>query len=267
MGGKGNSSLKKENDALKKQLDEIANDLQTLKIKMAVGAEGGSQEPPNVQDVQFLSDGFDDLNKSKEDIVHKLLGIEARLYHLSLSVEKISQAIDNAMEYSYQYNLKIVGMPQEKRAETAEETTDLCLKMFDLMGAEIERGDIDIAHRIPLRNQARRVQQQNPIICKFTRRLARNEVLKHRKNTNNITSEALGLNSQTDLKVAVYNHLTPRLQELLYQAKTFQKTFHYKYCWTKETKILLRKQEDSEVVTIQALSQLEALRTKESTNS
>ena len=163
--------------------------------------------------------------------------------------------------------MKIVGVPQEKRSETSEETTDLCLRIFDLMGANVVERDIDIAHRVPLRNQKGRAQQHNPIICKFTRRLARNEVLKNRKSATNITSEALILDCESDLKIGVYQHLTPRLQELLHESKMFQKTFHYKYCWTKEFKILLRKEDDSEIIKIETSRQLETLRRKESSNS
>ena len=48
------------------------------------------------------------------------------------------------------------------------------------LGTGIAEWDIDTAHRVPLRNQNGRRRQASvnqPIICKFTRRIARERVL------------------------------------------------------------------------------------------
>ena len=255
------SSLQEENTQLKEELEELRKEF--AKLKMTT-----ERDQPSTQDVQFLSDGYDDLSKSKDDISRRMNNFELRLNRLAKNIENLSKAIDDILAYSYQYNLKIVGVPQEKKIETARESTSLCLAIFEVMGADVSKWDIDIAHRVPLRNQGRDSQQQhNPIICKFTRRLARNDVLKHRKDTNLITKEALELylpNNDKELKVSVYQHLTPRLQQLLNQCKIFQRSYNYKYYWTKEPKILLRKDDNSDVIKIENAFQLENLRKKES---
>ena len=78
---------------------------------------------------------------------------QRRLNKLASQTEAVTKAIDEATSYSYKNNPKIFGVPQRKEKETAEETTSLCLKIFKKIGVDISETDIDIAHRIPTRNQ------------------------------------------------------------------------------------------------------------------
>lgn len=74
--------------------------------------------------------------------------IKAKLKDITSQVEPVpnTKAIDDATTYSFQYNLKIVGVPQKNERETAEETTMLCLKIFSKIGVNVSENDIDIAH-------------------------------------------------------------------------------------------------------------------------
>ena len=78
-------------------------------------------------------------------------------------------------DYSYKNNLKIVGVPVPAERETAEQTALLCLRLFSALGVEdISILDIDTAHRVPARRAS---NKPNAIICKFTRRLAKDKVM------------------------------------------------------------------------------------------
>ncbi|CAB4031762.1 Hypothetical predicted protein [Paramuricea clavata] len=76
---------------------------------------------------------------------------------ISTKCDKIAKAVDQLEDYSYQYNLKIVGIPQEQATETEEQTVNLCLNLFKTIGAD----DVISTDR------------PNAIICKFVRPLAR----------------------------------------------------------------------------------------------
>ena len=76
-----------------------------------------SSTPPNEQDVQFLSDGYDDLVKSAKGVTEKLKKkLERRLNALifEFCVSNIAKAIDNILVYSYQYNIKITRVLANK---------------------------------------------------------------------------------------------------------------------------------------------------------
>ena len=69
---------------------------------------------------------------------------------ISCRVNNLASAIDQAQEYSYFYNVKLVGVPEIKppEIENASETSQLCLNIFNAIGAEIHPYDIDLAHRL-----------------------------------------------------------------------------------------------------------------------
>ena len=60
-------------------------------------------------------------------------------------------------EYSYQYNVKIIGLPELSEQESYSQTSDLCVKLFSDMGADVSLHDIDIANRVPQRNRSQEV--------------------------------------------------------------------------------------------------------------
>ena len=97
-------------------------------------------------------------------------------------------AIDEVEEYSYQSNVKIIGLA-EKSSETAAETSSLFVKLFQEMGAEVFLSDIDIAHRVPSRQQN---GAPKPIICKFVRRLAKASVMETRQSASQVNPSNIG---------------------------------------------------------------------------
>ena len=77
---------------------------------------------------------------SNSGVIDPLKALNHRLNKLSAEVTR-----DEVEEYSYQFNVKIIGLP-EKTSEAAAVTSALCVKLFQEMGAEVFLWDIDIAH-------------------------------------------------------------------------------------------------------------------------
>jgi len=60
--------------------------------------------------------------------------------------------------------------------------------------------------------------------------MTREKVLAAKSNTSTLTVDDLGLHTTTTIdRIAIYSHLTPKLQELLNAAKDHQKLFNYKW--------------------------------------
>ena len=78
--------------------------------------------------------------------------------------------------------------------------------------------DIDIAHRVQLRNATTdngHRRQPNAIICKFTRRMSWEKLLASRRNTTQLTTEALGLPPTVEVnRIKIYSHLDCKLMRL-----------------------------------------------------
>ena len=99
--------------------------------------------------MQFLSDEYDDLAACRKKIWNQIKRLSSKLDTICTQVDRISQAIDSFEMYSYQYNIKIVGIPQVAETECPEDKTSICLKLFSCIGADITLQSIDIAHRVP----------------------------------------------------------------------------------------------------------------------
>lgn len=136
--------LKKDSDEVKKELKNLTKEFELLGAKMADKSDSASS--PSSMDVQHPSDTYDGFSTIIESF-------QTRLNKLTSQVEAITKAIDEGITCSYQYNLKIVRVPQTNQKEMAEETTSLCLKIFKIIGVDVRETDIDIAHRIPARKQ------------------------------------------------------------------------------------------------------------------
>ena len=101
---------------------------------------------------------YDDLNTFRTKAKKDLAAINSCLQSLYDRVDEISIVLDEIINYSYGFNLKLIGLPElnPDSKETVKDTANVVVKIFDKMVAEVRLKDIDIAH-----------SQPKPIICKF----------------------------------------------------------------------------------------------------
>lgn len=184
---------------------------------------------------------------------------------LADKVENIATAIEQTWRYSYQYNVKITGISEHNPHESAVETTTLCVRLFQNLGVEVTLQDIDIAHRVPVRNAT---SDSKPIICKFVRRVVKEQIMRVRKDVCKVSATDIGLQMDKSLEEArILDHLTPQVQKLLADAKKYQQQIGFRYCWVKNFVVYLRKTEDSRPISIKTRSDLERLFENENSSS
>ena len=130
-------SIKAENEKLKQKIQEVYAELQQLRDEVKtkrIGSHDSSGEATNPS-YACLSESHDEFRKYAEG---KMGAIESSLNTLSSSVENISTSIEQLQDYSYSYNVKLVGVPELQPRESAAKTTQLCLQIFNIMGAEVQ---------------------------------------------------------------------------------------------------------------------------------
>ena len=148
-----------------------------------------------------------------------------------------------------------MGVPELKPKESAIETSQLCEQIFKAMGVNASILVIDIAHRVATRNP--NSNQAKPIVCKFVRRLTREQVMIKKQEMRKIDPVSVGLPQETSLQnAAIFDHLTPTLQQLFAHAKKSEDN-SFRFWWTKNSVIHLRKSEDSQSIKIQQQSDLD----------
>ena len=270
------TSLKQQNQDLKDKVDALSKEITQLKEKVRVdsaitfGAEAAatsgnsnnnaSNDKTVSRSLQYLSDEYDDLSASNSSAVDQLKALSRRLNKLSAEVSRVGNAIDEVEEYSYQFNVKIIGLPEKSR-ETAAETSAPCVKLFQEMGAEVFLSDIDIAHRVPSRQQN---GAPKPIICKFVRRLAKASVMETRQSASQVNPSNIGLSADSVLdRVRISpqkNRISPpKNNTCCLKRKRFKEQNQYRFCWAKNSTIYLRKSEGSRPIKITGIGILQRL--------
>ena len=268
------ATLKQENANLRANVESLTKEIAALKAiieQQEARSASRQEEPPEGYATQatanatteeentlsYLSKEYHDLNDFRSAVKKELQRLGKCVSELAVKVDNAAKAIDEFQAYSYRYNIKIVGMPEKGTNESADETSGICVALFREMGADVSINDIDTAHRVPGRNNSSHDPRPKAIICKFVRRLARDKVMAKRADANKANPTALGFRDNVSLTaVRVFEHLTPRLQEVLYEANKFKTQYHYKYCWAKNGAIYLRKSDDSRAIRIKDVSDL-----------
>ena len=261
----GTEKLRKENQSLRNEIADLKAKLQKIsenvtKMEEQHGRRPDEREmsPERVHSVEFVAQQYDGLTKFKVEVEKQIQELDARVNEISILCDRIMKSIEASEAYSYQFNLKIVGVPNVTERESPQQTANFCLKLFMALGVEnVSLNDIDLVHRVPSRVASNR---PNAIICKFVRRLAKENVLANRRNVNGLSPVDLGFNSDVDVShINLYEHLTPRLQELLYESKKFKDAKSYKYCWAKNGFVFLRKTDISTPLKLKRLEDLRRL--------
>ena len=126
------------------------------------------------------------------------------------------------------------------------------------MGSAISIQDIDTAHRVPTRNTGN--GGPRPIICRFIRRLSKDNVMNQKRNASTVDPSAVGFSDDVSLSaVRILDHLTPRMQKVLFEANRFKEQFHYQYCWSNGSFVYLRKDATSRAIKIKDITDLHHL--------
>ena len=152
------TSLKRENDSLKEEIAPLRRGFENLQQTLTrndvqESGNGGEASCSITKDealntLQFYGKAYDDLRSEADKSLQQLW---SHLKALTSRMDDIGNAIDEIQRYSYQYNVKIVGLPEIDPQESASATTSLCISLLKASGVNINIQDVDIAHRVPTR--------------------------------------------------------------------------------------------------------------------
>ena len=173
---------------------------------------------------------------------------------MSNEIKVMKESQDNLEQYGRRECLEVRGIPQVP----GEDTNGIIINMASKVGVDLEREDISISHRLPIKRGSSNAN--NPgIIVKFTRRTIRDKLYLARFKLKNITSKELGFTRSNPSKLFIVESLTKPRKELFKLCLQAKKDHHYRYCWTSYGKILMRKDESSPSIEISNPQQLERL--------
>ena len=146
-------SVRKSHNELKRQLETAKCDPKKLENRFQAhdtarcedDQNGGASCSLNAdvkKSLDFLSKEYDDLSNSDASTKKELCRIGAKLDEIDVRLEEMAGILDEMQEYSYSFNVKLLGVPQLSADENAVQTSNLCVKIFNKMGANVSINDL-----------------------------------------------------------------------------------------------------------------------------
>lgn len=121
---------------------------------------------------------IENLTAENENLKKRIEKLEECLAEAKFATKVNERHVNDLAQYSRRNNVRIYGINDRKKNETAAETTSLVISFLkDKLNVDAQARDIDIAHRLgQFREDGNRV-----IICRFMSRTLRNDVMTNRK--------------------------------------------------------------------------------------
>ena len=197
----------------------------------------------------FMSAKYDKLLKQVESSNEKYSKLEKTVGDLRKNLADSETAIDDLAQYLRRDCVEISGI-----APTAEQTCeDIVYSLGQEMGLEIGAEDISTAHPLPTYDRSK----DNKVIVKFTRRATRNNFYANRKKVAGRKISSLpSLNMSGDNKVYISESLTPFRKKLFGAVNKDKKKLEWKYIWTNNGRIYLKKSDNSKTFTFDSAGDL-----------
>ena len=210
--------------------------------------------------IQFVSDKYEEMaQKMKESetqrsqIIKENAQLKIDLNNANKQIGILQDMVNDQEQYGRRDCLEIRGIPSIQ----SEQTDEIVLKVSEAIGIKLQNEDISISNRLPMMNHTKpntrsRATTAPPIIVKFTRRSIRDEIYSNRKQLRNLTTNHLGYSSAN--KIYIVESLTRQNKLLFNKCLEVKKNHNFKYIWTRNGNVLLRKDDDSTPVHISNLS-------------
>lgn len=210
--------------------------------------------------VSFISKQYDDMSKQIQSFKQK----DKRAYRDSIQQQEAK--IQDLQQLSRSSIVEIRNIPNKKKKTTADLTV-----IVSKVGATINMRSIGISddrthvrdiYRLPGKPGAVR-----PIVVAFTNAETKNQIIastcnfnKGNPNEGRLNTLSIGLTGDRRL---IYDaeYLPASSRKLFYVAREFAKRMEYKYCWTSNGNIYMRKVEGAKQFLIkseQSLAELQA---------
>lgn len=140
-------------------------------------------------------------------------------------------------------DIEIAGIPEQNH----ERYIHLALTAASKLGVNLEERDIVSVERAgPVRRmeEAGSRPRPRPIVVRLARRAHRDQLLEAARVRRGVTTAGLGVDSDTQ-RFYVNERLTHMNRQLFYKARGEALRAHWKYVWTREGKIFVRKEHGS----------------------
>ena len=100
----------------------MSEDFSSKKAELTKPQAEKKMSPERAQSVEFVSAKYDDLLAFKDEAAKQIKQLFTRDAEISIPCDRIAKSIDALEAYSYQFNVKIVGISAATENENSDQT-------------------------------------------------------------------------------------------------------------------------------------------------
>lgn len=223
-----------------------------------------TDEPEAQSVLKEILEQLKSMNGRMTKLEEKMNHIEESLsYHsqvvdeLKLNVSTIQSTMKPLQQKVYENeqcllnrSIEIQGVPYHSQ----ENMIDIVLKIGSEIKGSVNEQNIDLAYRN---------KNKKGIVVRFMQTHVRNKFLssyKHqlKDSSEHLTAKKLGYKSACD-QIYVNEYLSFETRQLFHAAREFKKAKNYKFAWTRNQKVFVKKSEDSDAILIKSKHELKDL--------
>ena len=195
--------------------------------------------------IQDLKTTIIDLQNSNKMLQRKQDELTSENTNMKKLIVELKQDIVDLKQYSRRCNLEISNLPESENEDIKQVMSNI-QKIADISFVD----NITALHRVPSFNK----EKPKPIICQLNNKPLRDSLLKKLRS---IKISARQVNPRfPDLPVYFNEHLAPEIKNIFFHARKAKTELKFKFCWTRDGKIFLRKDESSKIFRINSLDDL-----------
>lgn len=197
--------------------------------------------------VEFISTKFDDLREELAQVRKEVKSNQDQLRALTKENENLKLEVNDLQQYTRRENIMIFGVPETDGQSTSDDIENVS----QAIGGAHLLSDVSIAHRLPAKPGKTR-----PIVARFFRRSSRDEWLHLFRQEAKKDFSGPGIPTKkvnTHLppgRVTAGEQLTKETRDLLNRTRDAARMNDYKFVWTRDGKVFVRKNEQSNVIRI-----------------
>jgi hypothetical protein len=198
-----------------------------------------------VEDVQkHISAITEEMKIYKE----KVTQLESIIQTKEKKIEELESRMLSMEQYSRRKNLEIIGLNKMKDENLEQAFENMCHKLeID----DITRKDIETIHRVPNKDP-----KKEYVIVQMKTQQARNRMLM--KNKIEIRNRDIWKNND-DTKIYIKENQSKDFKKLFWEIKLAAKEKGFKFIWSRNGRILIRKDERSRIICLRGIKELQTI--------
>lgn len=190
------------------------------------------------------------------DIKHELGICKNENAALKADNEIMKVKVNDLEQYSKNFNIEIQGIPEKVNEDVYEIVTNVAQSL----GCNVTANNIERCHRLRKNVQlGKKTGSPATIVAKFYSRQCKDGIVAAKRGRRELRADDIGFKNCNN-NIFINDHLTSINKNLFWLARN-AKTIGYKFAWTRNGKIFLRKDESSPVLRICKPSDIPAVRT------